>query len=60
MTTVRLDVTTAEEESEPRSAYQQLEPFVGLVDSGRRQLSTATGNQLQEILKERQRARRPG
>jgi Arc/MetJ-type ribon-helix-helix transcriptional regulator len=53
-------VRLAEEESEPCSAYQRLAPFVGIVDSGGRQLSTATGKRLREILQERQRARRPG
>jgi Arc/MetJ-type ribon-helix-helix transcriptional regulator len=50
----------AEEESQPRSAYQRLEPFVGIADSGGRQLSTETGKRLREILKERQLARHPG
>jgi Arc/MetJ-type ribon-helix-helix transcriptional regulator len=50
----------AEEEGEQATAYQRLEPFVGLVDSGGRQLSTGTGAKVRAILEERRRARRPG
>jgi Arc/MetJ-type ribon-helix-helix transcriptional regulator len=50
----------AEEEAEPRSAYQRLEAFVGTVDSGGQQLSTETGKRLSELLKERTGARRTG
>jgi predicted DNA-binding protein len=38
----------ANEEEEPRSAYQRLEAFVGVVDSGGKQLSTETGKRLRE------------
>jgi predicted DNA-binding protein len=47
----------ANEEEEPRSAHQRLEAFVGAVDSGGKQLSTETGEQLRELLKERSGAR---
>jgi Arc/MetJ-type ribon-helix-helix transcriptional regulator len=50
----------ADEEAEPRSAYQRLEAFIGTVDSGGRQLSTETGKRLSELLKERSGARGPG
>jgi predicted DNA-binding protein len=50
----------AEEEGEPRSAYQRLEAFVGTVDSGGKQLSMETGKRLSELLKERSDTRRPG
>jgi Arc/MetJ-type ribon-helix-helix transcriptional regulator len=49
----------AEEEGGPASVYQRLQPFIGIADSGGRQLSTATGR-LREILEERRRARRSG
>ena len=50
----------AEEEGRPASVYQRLQPFIGIADSGGRQLSTATGRRLREILEERRRARRSG
>ena len=50
----------AEEEGGPASAYHRLQPFIGIADSGGRQLSTATGRRLREILEERRRARRSG
>lgn len=50
----------AEEETEQRSAYHRLRPFVGIVDSGGRQLSTETGRRVRELLEERRRARRAG
>jgi len=50
----------ADEEVEPLSAFQRLQTFVGIVDSGGRQLSTETGRRLREMLQERQRARRSG
>jgi Arc/MetJ-type ribon-helix-helix transcriptional regulator len=50
----------AEEEGEQPSAYQWLQPFIGLVDSNGQQLSQATGKRLREILEEkRERTRRP-
>jgi hypothetical protein len=50
----------ADEEDEQLSAYQRLQPFVGIVDSGGKQLSENTGRRLREFLVEkRQRARRP-
>jgi len=48
-----------EEEEAPRSAYEQLQAFVGVVDSGGKQLSTETGKKLRELLKERSSARSP-
>ena len=50
----------AEQEGEQPSAYQRLQPFIGLVDSGGRQLSTGTGARVREILQEKRRARRSG
>jgi len=50
----------AEQEEEPRSAYQRLQPFVGIVDSGGKQLSTETGKRFRELLKERSGERRSG
>ena len=48
----------AEEAGEQTTAYQRLQPFIGRVDSGGRQLSTATGAKVREILQEKRRARR--
>jgi len=50
----------AEEEEAPRSAFERLQAFVGVVDSGGKQLSTETGKRFRELLKERSGARRPG
>lgn len=50
----------ADEEGEQLSAYQRLQPFVGIADSGGKQLSEGTGKRLRELLEEkRERARRP-
>jgi predicted DNA-binding protein len=48
----------AQEETELPSAYHRLRPFVGIVDSGGRQLSTDTGRKVRELLEARHRARR--
>ncbi|HEV8577861.1 MAG TPA: ribbon-helix-helix protein, CopG family [Thermoanaerobaculia bacterium] len=48
----------AEEEGEQVSASQRLQPFIGVVDSGGRQLSERTGEKWRELLEERRRARR--
>jgi Arc/MetJ-type ribon-helix-helix transcriptional regulator len=50
----------AEQPGERVSALQRLRPFVGLVDSGGRQLSERTGRKLRELLERKRRARRPG
>jgi Arc/MetJ-type ribon-helix-helix transcriptional regulator len=51
----------ADEEGEQLSAYQRLQAFVGIVDSGGKQLSENTGRRLRELLVEkRERACRPG
>lgn len=50
----------AGEEDEPVMAVQKLQSFIGLVDSGGRQLSERTGQKLRELLEERRRARRSG
>lgn len=50
----------ADEEGEQISAYQRLQPFVGIADSGGKQLSQGTGKRLRELLEEkRKRASRP-
>lgn len=41
------------------SAYQRLRPFIGVVDSGRKDLSENTGRKFRELLEEKRRARRP-
>jgi Arc/MetJ-type ribon-helix-helix transcriptional regulator len=43
----------AEEEGEQPSAYQRLKPFIGIADSGGRQLSQETGKRFRELLKEK-------
>jgi len=50
----------ADEAGESRSAYQRLQAFVGIVDSGGLQLSTKTGKRFRELLAGRSGARRPG
>jgi Arc/MetJ-type ribon-helix-helix transcriptional regulator len=50
----------AAEEAEQHSAYHRLPPFVGIVDSGGRQLSADTGRKLREFLEAPQRGRRTG
>jgi hypothetical protein len=57
---IRKAIPRLAEEAEPRSASQRLEAFVGLADSGGRQLSSEAGKRLSELLKERPNARRPG
>ncbi|HEX6899788.1 MAG TPA: ribbon-helix-helix protein, CopG family [Thermoanaerobaculia bacterium] len=50
----------ADEEGEQPSAYQRLQPFMGIADSGGQQLSKDTGKRLRELLAEkRTRAGRP-
>jgi Arc/MetJ-type ribon-helix-helix transcriptional regulator len=50
----------ADAESEQLSAYQRLQPFIGVADSGGKQLSENTGKRLRELLEEkRARARSP-
>ncbi len=50
----------ADEEGETRSAYDRLQAFAGIVDSGGLQLSTETGKRFREILEKKRDARRPG
>lgn len=50
---IRDAITRLADEEELCSAYQRLESFAGIVDSGAQQLSTETGNQLRELLRER-------
>ncbi|HTG34789.1 MAG TPA: hypothetical protein VLB76_17850 [Thermoanaerobaculia bacterium] len=57
---IRDAITRLADEEEPCSAYQRLESFAGIVDSGGQQLSTETGKRLRELLKERSDARRSG
>ncbi len=40
----------ADAESEPLSAYQRLLPFIGIADSGGKQLSENTGKRMRETL----------
>jgi len=50
----------ADEGSETRSAYERLQAFEGIVDSGGLQLSTQTGKRFREILERKRDACRPG
>ena len=50
----------ADEEEEQPSAYDLLQPFIGIVDSGDSKLSEDTGKRLRKILENRQYARRSG
>ena len=51
-------VRLAEEEGEqPLSAFQRLQPFIGIADSGGQQLSERTGQRFRELLERRKRAR---
>lgn len=47
------------EQTEPSSAYDQLLPVLGIVDSGSQQLSTGTGKRLRMLLEERRNTCRP-
>lgn len=56
---IRNPTQLTDHKGEPPSAYQQLQPFVGIDDSGGRQLSQGTGKRLREFLEEkRKRAER--
>lgn len=43
----------ADEEGEPLSAYQRMQAFVGIFDSGGKQLSEDTGKRLRELLEQK-------
>jgi hypothetical protein len=49
-------VHLAGEEGEQLSAHRRLQPFLGIVDSGGKQLSTRTGERVREILQTRRRS----
>ena len=57
---IRDAIVRLEEEEGELSAYERLQPFLGIGDSGGEQLSEETGRQFRELLKERGRARRSG
>lgn len=48
----------ADEEDEQISAYDRLQPFIGVVESDDPKLSEGTGKRLRELLESRQHARR--
>jgi Arc/MetJ-type ribon-helix-helix transcriptional regulator len=50
----------AAEEKEQLSAYERLQPFIGIINEGDPRLSEGTGKRLREVLENRQRARRSG
>ena len=57
---IRDAIVRLEEEEGELSAFERLQPFLGIGDSGGEQLSEETGRQFRELLKERGRARRSG
>jgi Arc/MetJ-type ribon-helix-helix transcriptional regulator len=50
---------TEEEQEGTASALERLRPFVGVIDSGGRQLSRESGRKFRELLEEHHRARPP-
>ena len=48
----------AEDQKGATSAFERLSPFVGIADSGGRQLSTRTGEKVKDLLREKHHARR--
>lgn len=54
-----LIVERLDQDGEQPSAYQRLQPFIGIVDSGGQQLSQGTGRRLREFLKEKRKPGRP-
>jgi len=50
-------VRLAEEEEEHPSAFERLQPFIGIVEGGDPQLSQNTGKRFRELLENRERAR---
>lgn len=54
---IRDAISRLVEEEGELSAYQRLQPFVGIADSGGRQLSKDTGRRFREALEEKRRAR---
>jgi Arc/MetJ-type ribon-helix-helix transcriptional regulator len=50
----------SEHDDASHSAFERLQPYIGIADSGGRQLSRASGRRFREILEEKRRARRPG
>lgn len=49
-----------EEQEGALTAYDRLRPFVGIADSGGRQLSRQSGRRFRDVLEGKRRARRPG
>jgi hypothetical protein len=50
----------SEEKESGLSAFDRLQPFVGVADSGGRQLSRETGRRFRVLLEEKRDAGRPG
>jgi len=49
-----------EQEASGATALERLRPFIGIADSGGRELSRQTGRRFREMLEERRRASRSG
>lgn len=49
-------VPVANQEETQTSAYERLQPFIGIIEGGDPKLSEDTGKRLREILENRQRA----
>ena len=50
----------SDEREEVLSAYERLQPFVGIADSGGRPRTRESGRRFREVLEEKRHARRPG
>jgi len=57
---IRDAISLLVEEEGEQSAYQRLQSFVGIADSGGQQLSQNTGRRFRDALEEKHRARRSG
>ncbi len=57
---IRDAIARLAEEDKETTAFQRLQSFIGVADSGGQQLSRETGRRFREVLEEKQRARRSG
>lgn len=57
---IRDAIARLAEEEGALSAYERLQPFVGVADSGGQHLSEDTGRRFRQVLEEKRRARRSG
>lgn len=57
---IRDAISRLAEEESAATAFDRLQPFAGIADSGGQQLSRETGRRLRELLEARRRASRSG